>query len=338
MIEIDGSYGEGGGALLRISVALSAITSEPVLVNNIRAKRPKTGLMPQHMNSIRSVAMLTRASYQGLEIGSSQVSFSPKKPRGNKYELDIRTAGSVTLVLQCFMIPAAFADSPVEIILRGGTDVRWSPSVDYLKNITLPLLESTGYSPEISLLQRGHYPQGGGIIKVKIQPVKKFKPIILEDLKVKRIRGVSHAVKLPEHVAQRQAQSAVKVLEAAGYTADIEIEHTNRALGPGSGIVLWSEGESRVGGSSIGEPGKRAEIVGKEAAEELLYHISKKAALDRYMGDQIIPYLAIAGDSTVKTGELTSHCLTNIHVSRKITGKKFIVNGELGDSAAIQVY
>lgn len=337
MIEIDGSHGEGGGSLLRISAALSALKGDSIHIHNIRAKRPKSGLMPQHLNAIKAVAQLTRATCKGLEISSSEVLFSPNNPQGGKYEIDIGTAGSITLVLQCFMIPAAFASSPVEITLRGGTDVRWSPPVDYLQNVTLPLLKSVGYQAKMNLLQRGHYPRGGGILKAKIWPVKKLGPINFLHLKVNKIRGISHAAKLPEHVAQRQAQSAEKVLKSQGYEVDIEIQHSNKALGPGSGIVLWSEGESRVGGSSIGKPGKRAEIVGQEAADELLYHISKKSALDGYMGDQIIPYVAIAGNSVVKTGVLTSHALTNIYASCKITGQKFKVKGELGDSALIKV-
>ena len=337
MIEIDGSYGEGGGALLRLSAALAASTGQSIKVSDIRAKRPRKGLMPQHLNALKSVALLSNASYNGLHDESTEVLFRPHELVGGDYKLDIGTAGSITLVLQCFMIPAVFSDGPVNLMVKGGTDVRWSPMFDYFNNVTIPLLKSIGYHIDLQLVQRGHYPKGGGIVNIQIHPINKFKPFKLVDLRIDRIKGISHAVMLPEHVASRQARSAEKFLEKEGFDADIEIQHSNQALGPGSGIVLWTEGKNRIGGSSIGEPGKRAEIVGQEAAKELLYHISGDVALDRYMGDQIIPYMSLAGSSHVKTAELTQHTVTNIYISERITGKSFKVEGKLGDQADIMV-
>ncbi|MBI5681191.1 MAG: RNA 3'-terminal phosphate cyclase [Methanobacterium sp.] len=337
MIEIDGSDGEGGGSIVRIATALSALSQETINIKNIRSNRPKTGLMPQHLNAVKVVAQLSHASCDKLEIGSNEIFFKPESIKGGNFEIDIKTAGSIALVLQAFMIPAFFAKSRVNITICGGTDVRWSPSINYLQNITLPILKTMGYVAEIDIIRRGHYPRGGGIVKVEIAPVKKLKPIISTELEVDRIRGISHSVKIPEHVAVRQAESAEKVLKANGFDAEIEIEHSNNALGAGSGIVLWSEGKSRVGGSSIGERGLKAENVGKNAAKEILYHISKGAAVDKYMGDQLIPYMAIKGNSKIKTAELTLHTLTNIHVAEKIMDKKFSVIGELGDIATISV-
>ena len=127
MIEIDGSYGEGGGAVLRITTALSAVTSKPVHIINIRSGRPNHGLMPQHLNAVKAVADLSRASVSGLELGSTELFFKPNQLIGGDFKIDIGTAGSITLILQAFMIPAVFADSPVKITIIGGTNVRWSP-------------------------------------------------------------------------------------------------------------------------------------------------------------------------------------------------------------------
>ncbi|MGB9978375.1 RNA 3'-terminal phosphate cyclase [Methanobacterium sp.] len=337
MIEIDGSHGEGGGALLRISTALSALTVNPIHITNIRANRPKAGLMPQHLNAVKAVACLSDARVEGLEIESRELFFYPGDVNGGNYNIDVKTAGSITLVLQAFMIPAVFADTPVNITIRGGTDVRWSPPINYLQYVTLPVLKSMGYNAELDIIRRGHYPRGGGMVKVKINPVKKLKPINACNLDVDKIRGISHAVKLPEHVAVRQAESAEKVLKSRGFDAEIEIENSDNALGPGSGIVLWTEGNTRIGGSSVGERGVRAEKVGQKAAEELLYHISQGAAVDKYIGDQIIPYMAIAGKSKVKTAELTLHAATNIFVTEKIMGKRFEVDGEVGEPVTIKI-
>ena len=337
MIEIDGSHGEGGGALLRISTALSALTSNPIHITNIRANRPKTGLMPQHLNAVKAVSSLSCASVEGLEIGSKELFFYPDEVKGGNYNIDVKTAGSITLVLQAFMIPAVFAEAPVTITIRGGTDVRWSPPVNYFQYVTLPILRSMGYDAELDIIRRGHYPRGGGIVKVKINPAGKLKPINVDNLKVNKIKGISHAVKLPEHVAVRQAESAEKMLKANGFDAEIEIENSDNTLGPGSGIVLWTEGNTRVGGSAVGERGVRAEKVGEKAAEELLYHISRGAAVDKYIGDQIIPYMGVAGKSKVKTAELTLHAVTNISVTEKVMGIKFDVDGKLGEVATIKV-
>ncbi|MCE5214684.1 MAG: RNA 3'-terminal phosphate cyclase [Methanobacterium sp.] len=337
MIEIDGSYGEGGGALLRISAALSAITGRSIKVTNIRVRRPKPGLMPQHLTTLLSMAQLCQACHDGLRLGSTEIIFQPQEIVGGDYEVDIGTAGSVTLALQCLMIPAAFASTPVNLTLKGGTDVPWSPPVDYFIKVTLPILKSLGYESPAHLIQRGHYPRGGGVLKVEINPINKIKPFKLIDLEFDKIKGISHAVKLPRHVAERQAKKAAETLHENDLIADIEIQNSNRALGAGSGIVLWTEGKYRIGASALGKPGKRAELVGEEAAQELLYHLSRNAALDRYMGDQIIPYMALAGNSQVKTAELTQHTCTNIHVAEILTGKKFQVEGELGGSAIITV-
>jgi RNA 3'-phosphate cyclase len=337
MIEVDGSYGEGGGAVIRITTALSALTSKSIHITNIRSGRPKPGLMPQHLNAVKAVADLSGAKVSGLELGSTELFFHPGPLRGGNFSVDVGTAGSITLILQAFMIPAAFADKPVKITIIGGTDVRWSPSVDYLENVTLPILSLMGYSARTNLVQRGHYPRGGGILELEVDPVNELKSLNVFELKFDSVNGISHAVKLPEHVAERQARSARNTLSDAGFKSKIKIEHSNNALGSGSGILLWTDGNTQVSGSSIGEPGKRAEEVGADAAREILFHISRKSAVDRYMGDQIIPYMAIAGNSNVKTAELTQHALTNIYMTEKFINKKFHVDGNLGEEAVINV-
>ena len=298
------------------------MTSKPVHVTNIRSGRPKPGLMAQHLNAVKAVAALSNASLSGLELGSTEIFFNPESLSGGDYKIDIGTPGSITLILQAFMIPAAFADGPVTINITGGTDLRWSPSVDYLENITLPILKLMGYKARINILKRGHYPRGGGMLKLEVDPIKNLEPLNVSDLKFDCIKGVSQAIKLPVHIAERQAKSAEKILLKEGYNSKIKIKTSEKAIGPGS---------------TVGEPCKRAEKVGSEAAKEILYHISRRSAVDRYMGDQIIPYIALAGKSNVKTAELTQHALTNIHVTEKFIKRKFRVEGMLGESSLISV-
>ncbi len=343
MIKIDGSHKEGGGALLRVSTALSALTGKAFCIENIRSGRPKPGMMMQHLNAALALKKLSNAHVECLELGSTRMKFIPSPLKGGKFELDVQTAGSSTLILQALMIPAIFAPEDVIVTIRGGTDVRWAPPVDYFINVTIPLLQSMGASVDLDLLRRGHYPRGGGLINAKIKPIHKLKPLNLHDLEVDVIKGISHSTRLPRHVATRQAESAEKQLRSAGYEVEIHVETDldGSALGPGSGLVLWSEFKGkntpRVGASSLGKPGKRAEIVGREAAHEILSYISCGAAFDPYMADQIIPYMALTGSSSVKIAELTNHTLTNIYAARKFTGSQFHIDGGIGEVTVIDV-
>ncbi len=325
MIEIDGSFGEGGGSIVRISTALSALTSKPYHIYNIRANRPKKGLAAQHLNSAKAVAQISDAQINGLHFGSSELEFLPGHLKGGNFKLDVQTAGSIGLILQSFMIVAPFASKPSKVHITGGTDIRWAPSIDYIKNVTLHVLEKMGYKANIDLIKRGHYPKGGGEVKAEIFPLKKFNPITILKSEIDSIKGISHASNLPIHVAQRQASSAERILKKTGYDVDIEIEHSSNNLGPGSGIVLWAQGNTRLGGSSIGKPGKPAEIVGEEAAKNLFINLETNSALDEHMADQIIPYMAIAGHSKVEVSRLTMHTLTNLNVVEKFLSTEFEV-------------
>lgn len=346
MIEIDGSIGEGGGSVLRVAVALSAVSRKPVHIYNIRAKRPKPGLAPQHMHGVEALARLTNARVEGLSIRSTELAFEPVVVEGGRYRVDIGTAGSITLILQALMPAAAFASKPVEVEITGGTDVTMAPSIDYLTNVTLPTLRKMGYEGEVELIRRGHYPRGGGVVRTRIEPVRKLRAIrFTEAGKVTRVAGISHCVKLPPHIATRQAHAAKQALLRAGYVdVDIKVESYEPAkdpyLGPGTGITLWAETRrgAILGGSCLGRPGKPAEQVGREAAESLLDQLRTGCAVDRYLTDQLILYMALAeGRSEITSSELTLHALTNIELVEKILGVKFEVEGQQGQPGKISV-
>ena len=269
-IEIDGSYGEGGGQILRSSVALSALVMKPVHVFNIRAKRSNPGLRPQHVTAVRAVATISDALVKGLSIGSREIYFTPRRRAYGHFKFDVGTAGSISLVLQALLPAAAFAPGPCTFEIIGGTDVMRAPPIDYIRNVFLPWLRKMGYHVRIEVRRRGHYPRGGGHVISMTQPVKTLKPLTaLERGKIVEIRGLSHCVKLPRHVAERQARSAEKVLKEAGFDnvkIDLEWYPPGRDphLGPGSAIVLWAITDKGfiIGADALGERGKRAEIVG----------------------------------------------------------------------------
>ncbi|MHA2352962.1 MAG: RNA 3'-terminal phosphate cyclase, partial [Candidatus Thorarchaeota archaeon] len=213
MIEIDGSYGEGGGQILRTAISLSALTMKPIRITNIRAGRPKPGLKRQHMAGIEVTGKIVGAEIKGLEVGSTVVEFVPHERRGGTINYDVGTAGSISLVLQATLPPAVLSPEPISFHLRGGTDVKWSPPVDYLLNVFAHMLEFLG--PKIEILQknRGHYPRGGGVVTCDVTPVGSIKPLEkVESGNLKSVEGVSHCVRLPGHIAERQAVTAEEMI------------------------------------------------------------------------------------------------------------------------------
>jgi RNA 3'-terminal phosphate cyclase (ATP) len=319
MVAIDGSMWEGGGQILRTAVSLATVLGVPIRVYNIRAKRRNPGLRPQHLNAITAIARMSGGRLVGAEVGSTTIEFYPGEIRGGRYVIDIGTAGSVTLVLQAIIPVMAFSPSPVSVRIVGGTDVPMSPTIDYFREVFIPLLQQHGVRVEARLLRRGHYPRGGGIVEASVQdPPRSIKPVDLSERGgLVEVRGRSHAVRLPSHVASRQARAARSVIrEELGYEARIEEEWYSPGkdphLGPGSGITVWAVFENSVmGADSLGERGKPAERVGEEAARRLLEDLRTGASLDRHASDMIPLYAALArGVSRLTGSRLTQHALT----------------------------
>ncbi|MHA2142119.1 MAG: RNA 3'-terminal phosphate cyclase, partial [Candidatus Thorarchaeota archaeon] len=302
MIEIDGAFGEGGGQILRTTIALSALTMQPVSIYNIRAGRPKPGLKRQHLAGLEVLAQLVSADVRGLEVGSKLVEFTPRERKGGQFGYDVGTAGSISLILQAALPTAVLSPEPVRFRLTGGTDVSWSPTIDYMREVFVHTLHTMGPVVEISVGRRGHFPRGGGKVTCTVTPVESIVPIEREMFgEIKEVRGVSHCVRLPPHVAERQAKSAQEKLMENGIT-DVLIEtesytkNEDRHLGAGSGIVIWVESGSgtRLGADNLGARGKPAEEVGFECAEQLLKEISTGMAVDSHLCDMLIPYMALA--------------------------------------------
>ncbi len=346
MLVIDGSFGEGGGQILRTTLALAIVLQKPVKVINIRVKRSNPGLRPQHLTVVKALAEISNADVEGAFKGSTTLIFKPRDLRGGNYSFNIGTAGSVTLVLQALLPVLVYADRPSTIEIIGGTDVPWSPPIDYVINVMIPVLSKLGIeNVEIKVLRRGHYPRGGGRVRIEVIPPRELNSVTLTSLgEIVKIEGLSHAVKLPCHVAERQAKAASELIEKSlGLKPQISIEcyepSKDPHLGPGSGIVLWAQGEySIMGGDSLGARGKRAEIVGKEAASKLLEDLATHKALDRHMSDNIIPYLALArGESIVTGAKLTLHAYTNIHIVSKLTGASISFEGDLNKPFKVKV-
>jgi RNA 3'-terminal phosphate cyclase (ATP) len=329
LIVVDGSFGEGGGQILRIAIGLSAALGKPVKIFNIRARRSNPGLQHQHLTGVKAVAEICSADVEGGYIGSTQLVFRPRNVRGGFYRFDVGTAGSIALVLQTLTPVLPFLDRDTVIEVRGGTDVPWSPPIDYIRYVFKPIAEMFGLYIDVDVVRRGHYPRGGGIARFYIKPSKKLNSVELIDRgSIHRIGGRSHCVKLPSHVAERQANAARETLSNLNIPIDIEIEFYEPSkdphLGPGSGIVLYAETEkSIIGADALGEKGKPAEKVGREAAEKLLNEIKSGAALDSHMGDMVIALACLAkGTTRYTTSKITTHIETALKIAETVAGCK----------------
>lgn len=335
---------EGGGQIIRTSIALAALASVEVRITKIRENRPNPGLQPQHLTAAAALAKICNAQTEGLKQGSRELIFKPQDHVAGKFRFDVGTAGSIPLVLQALMPCLAYSPDLVELELHGGTDVKWSPSIDYVKLVVLPALQLFGYEGQLLINKRGHYPKGGGMINFNIHPPKRLRAIQLTKRnQQKSIDGISHCVDLPSHVAQRQADAARNRLNKAGFEVTINVEPppnpSQPTTRPGSGITLaalFTNG-SILGADNLGERGKPAEKVGEECAEKLLDELGSNSSFDKHMGDIFIPYMAVAeGRSEISVSEITKHTLTNIQVTEKILNVKFRTS-EIGGVGIISV-
>ena len=346
MIEIDGSYGEGGGQILRTSVSLAALTMKPIHISKIRAGRPQPGLKRQHLSGIKLTGELVDASIKGLEVGSTEVTFIPNQRRSGSFNIDVGTAGSISLILQAVLPPAVLAPESISFRIRGGTDVNWSPPIDYLRNVFSPTIKRLGSLIDIEQKKRGHYPKGGGEVLCSVNPASDLEPIDLVDAgKISEVNGISHCVRLPPHVAERQASSAEKIIRRT-LEVDVRIrtetysKSSDNHLGPGSGIVLWANGENGaiLGADQLGGKGIRAEEVGKRAANRLIREVSTGRGIDSHLADMIVPYLAVAkGESKIGITEITSHLTTNLWTIRQILGTPMTLEGNIGEPGLLTI-
>ena len=345
MVHIDGSYMEGGGQILRTALALSTLTGRPFRAERIRQNRPTAGLKPQHLSAIKALIRMSAARATGAAIGAGEVEFQPGNLTPDDYSLNIGTAGSITLLLQALLLPCLFADGEMILRLGGGTDTRWSIPVDYFTHLILPVFRRFS-GVEVLRMQRGFYPRGLGALELKIRPellptrlknaaallaaVRRRFPEL--DFSVRRdlggIKGVSAAASVLEkaRVAERQADAA---REALGSALPVEIRSEYcRSASPGTVVTLWAvdrEGRALAGGDALGERGKPAEAVGREAARKLRHTLSTQAAVDVHLADNLIPLLALVG-GLIRTAAITPHMRANMYVCERFLDVRFKVD------------
>ena len=343
MLEIDGSFGEGGGQLIRTALSLAAITGQAVRIVNIRARRSKPGLRPQHLTAVRAVAEMCAAQTRGADIDSRSLVFAPTAPvQPGDYRWDVGTAGATTLVFQTVLWPLALADAPSRITLVGGTHVDWSPPVDYLVRVYLSALSGLAENElaRIEVREWGWYPRGGGVIEATICGRARLCGLdLLERGSLRGVSVLSAASNLPDHIAQRQAKRADFLLRKRGIVPRIEIA---APPSPGQGTVVFVLAEYahvRAGFTSYGRIRKPAERVAEEACRSFASYHKRGKPVDAHLADQLLLPLALANqDARYAVASVTRHLLTNAWLIRQFLSDVHIgIDGKERESGTVTI-
>jgi RNA 3'-terminal phosphate cyclase (ATP) len=298
MLTVDGGHLEGGGQILRLAVVLSAISGIPITVVRVRENRERPGLAPQHIAAVRAVAGTCGAECAGLVPKSREITFTPGALRRADLHIDTGTAGSIPLVLQAWLPAALIRGGSITVV--GGTEVAQSPTIDYIDRVLVPVLRRAGASIEITVLERGYYPRGGGRVRVSVEPGLPGPISVPEE--EERCRLISCSAGLPGHVTERQAGAARDLLKSE---LDLPCTATldPREGGPstGSSVTIWSGAKGAV---ALGRRGLPAEEVGRAAARAFIEELRSPGTVDVHLADQLLVYLALSG------GEYTTHTLS----------------------------
>lgn len=342
MIEIDGSQKSGSGTIVRDAVPFAILLRENLRIRNIRAKRDKPGLRPQHLKALQASVQLCGGGVEGAEVSSGEILFKPGKSiLGGNFSWDIGTAGSTTMFTLTTIPLALFADKPLSYTISGGLFQDYAPSVYHFQHVLLPLLETKGVRMSLEIIQPGYFPQGAGKIEVEIVPLKeKLRPLnLLDQGTIIEIRGKALSSLLQARkVSERMAAECRKILQARGFRPELEILYdTSRkpaylktSVQAGAALAVWAKTSTSclIGSDMAGAPRRSSEFIGKRTAENLLQDLDSGATVDRHLADQLIPFAAVAeGWSSYFIPRMTEHVETRLWLAEEMLGAKTEIKG-----------
>ena len=339
IVKIDGSMGEGGGQILRSSLALSLLTGRPVSINRIRAGRQKPGLQPQHRMSVRAAAEIGQAQTRGVELGSMRLDFEPGAIAPGKYHFAVGTAGACSLVLHTIYLPLALRGSaPSEVIITGGTHVSHSPAFEFIDRTWSNYLALAGVRAQLRLERAGFYPRGGGVLEASIEPTIGIKGIEIAAVVCQpNVRVRSMVSGLPANIADRQADRARELLEEMNLQVEVVKEIRRDGLGTVVAIEIDTQPVMTTF-TALGARGKPAETVALEAVDQVRAYLAQPPSVDRFSADQLVLPLALAeGPSSFPVEEVTLHLLTNIEVVRRFLERDIRVEGKEGEAGLVRI-
>ncbi|MCF6220046.1 MAG: RNA 3'-terminal phosphate cyclase [Robiginitomaculum sp.] len=321
-ISIDGSFGEGGGQVLRTSISLSAITGVPVRIDNIRAGRRKPGLMRQHLTSIKAAAEICGAKVEGLELRSDAISFEPGEILGGDYRFDIGSAGGTVLVAQTIIPILSHAKTASTATIIGGTHNMWAPTFDYLERAFLPQYNKMGGRVSAELIKYGFVPAGGGEIALSVRPTTEKRALDLQERGEKTGANiVAVLANLKRDIANREIKAITKRMDIDKSAS--EILHVE-SPGPGNAVSVFMDYENVtevfIG---LGQHGVRAEAVAGLVVDEARGYFTSEAAVGPHLADQLLLPMALMKGGVFTTTEITEHTRTNINIIKRFVDVDF---------------
>ena len=338
-LEIDGSFGEGGGAILRIGAGFSVLFKRPIRIKNIRANRPKPGLRMQHLIGLKTLSELTNSSLSDCKVGSKEITLNPTNDVKSSIQVGISTAGSIGLLLQPIQIACLGFTKPekIEILMSGGgTFGKWAPSINYLREVTYQIFKNSGFKIDIDIQKHGFYPKGGALVKCSLFPPRKeMRPIDLTKLgNFNVIQGeIITTNQLKRNEVGERIKKAIHQQIKKNLSVDIDLSYKYvDSSSPGVGLSLWVPSDTGAiisTGTIIGEKNITSERLGKFAVNRLLEYINNEIPVDNYLSDQLIPLMAfIRRPSRIKVLEITNHAKTNLDLIKLFTNRNYAINRE----------
>lgn len=341
LLEIDGSFGEGGGAILRLGAAYSVLFKCPIRIKNIRANRPKPGLRLQHLLGLKILSEVSNSVLSPCGMGSEDISLTPNPTDDvkSKIQLNVSTAASIGLLLQPIQIASLTFRKPekIEILIKGGgTFGKWAPSINYLKEVTYALFERSGLKINVDIMKHGFYPKGGALLKCEIYPSKDIiRPINLLELgNIDLIQGeiviTNNLKRAKDNIGSRIRKSIKQQLRRkVRFETDIKYTWVD-SISPGVGVSLWAKSDTGAiisTGTFLGEKKLSSEKLGSIVAQELLNYIQNNIPVDKYLSDQLIPLMGfVKKPSSIKVSEITSHTHTNLELIKLFTNREYKIS------------
>lgn len=318
-LKIDGSFGEGGGQILRSAITLSCITKRPVQIDRIRHNRKIPGLRAQHLTTVNLLAKICNAKTEGLHIGSTSIKFFPNEIQDMRIKESVGTAASISLILQALIPAVSLAKKKLDLSIGGGTDVPWSPTANYTKYVLAEAYSRIGIDFLMKIQRRGYYPRGGGVVEITIFPCKKSLPLILTKRKEKNAKIICSYSNLNASEISQTVDNVKSTLEKKEFTVQIEINE-EKATDKGSSMLVFSHDPSSIIGSDELFDKKSAKFGNKSA----FTFIDCDLGVDSHLSDMIVLPLSLTkGLSIFTVKEISKHLETNLYITSKITGCKY---------------
>ena len=339
-LKIDGSMGEGGGAIIRLGAGYSCLYNQPIKISNIRSNRPKPGLRLQHLLGLKTLTDLTHSSLSESQVGTEELTFIPSGMINDSYlTVNIKTAASLGLLLQPIQIAALGLKASNKISLDlngGGTYGKWAPSIDYLIDLTFNFYKFAGLNIDVNILRHGFYPKGGAQVKCSLSKLNQsIAPIKLNFLgNIEAIKGkliITSQLRGKSNIIERIKRTISKELKSINHELDIKHKWVD-SYSPGVGIHLQAYSDTGAiisSGTILGDRNISSEKLGLNASKELIKYIKNDIPVDNYLSDQLIPLIAYAeGHSSIKVLEITDHTKTNLELIKLFNDREYFITNE----------